>query len=622
MRSAFYRARAGEQQNVAFPTPANRTGACRFLPLYNQAGGLETEIYPSGRQVSTCYSAAGRVKGVGDGPVGSSVSFASGLSYAPDGQIAQAAFGNGTSQANIYNQRLQPTSITVSGPTGTVVGLTYGYGTTNNNGNVQTHGIQPLNVAQTHLYDPLNRLLSSQETGGPGWSETYGYDIYGNRYVPTITGLSISSLTPRLVTNINSATNQLNGTNNGDDPAGNQTTMSPYVFSFDAENRIQAMTSLPNNQFGTATYAYDGDGRRVLKTSSSTTLYVYDAGGDLSAEYSSAAPTQACSACYWATDSLGSVRAVTDQNGNVLSRHDYLPFGEEISTSNRSAALFYGASDSVVERFTGKERDAETGLDFFGARYTSSPQGRFTSPDYGGPLSTPDPVPWADFENPQTLNLYSYGHNSPLSNVDDDGHDVNVCLNDANGNSHCTQMSNEQYDVASQGNGSLNVPTLDQVGMNGNGNGSFNATNITDSSGNSLGTATYVSDGGADYYANRNGITALGQVGATMNDPRTYALWFGASALAGGGLVAAGATSGELTLLGDITLTPTSGEVGYAERLLAQGGKKAVEKAIRTLAKRLAEHQAKVGGLQYPATVQREIATFTRAIEALRSVLR
>jgi len=273
-------------------------------------------------------------------------------------------------------------------------------------------------------------------------------------------------------------------------------------------------------------------------------------------------------------------------------------------------------------RSTGKERDAETGLDYFGARYMSSPQGRFTSPDYGGPLSTPDPVPWADFENPQTLNLYSYGHNSPMSNADDDGHDVNVCLNDASGNSHCTQMSNEQYEVASQGNGSLNVPTLDQVGMNGNGNGSFNATNITDSSGNSLGTATYVSNGGADYYANRNGINALAQVGATMNDPRTYALWFGASALAGGSLVAAGATSGEFTLLGDITLTPTSGEVGYAERLLAQGGKKAVEKAIRTLAKRLAEHQAKVGGLQYPATVQREIATFTRAIEALRSVLR
>lgn len=55
-----------------------------------------------------------------------------------------------------------------------------------------------------------------------------------------------------------------------------------------------------------------------------------------------------------------------------------------------------------------------TGLDYFGARYMSSAQGRFTSPD----------KPFADqhFENPQTWNLYSYGRNNPLRFVDDDGH--------------------------------------------------------------------------------------------------------------------------------------------------------------------------------------------------------
>lgn len=69
--------------------------------------------------------------------------------------------------------------------------------------------------------------------------------------------------------------------------------------------------------------------------------------------------------------------------------------------------------------FTSKERDAETGLDFFGARYFSSAQGRFTSPDWS---EKPEPVPYADFTNPQTLNLYTYGHNNPLSRKDDDGH--------------------------------------------------------------------------------------------------------------------------------------------------------------------------------------------------------
>jgi hypothetical protein len=60
----------------------------------------------------------------------------------------------------------------------------------------------------------------------------------------------------------------------------------------------------------------------------------------------------------------------------------------------------------------------------------------------------------------------------------------------------------------------------------------------------------------------------------------------------------------------------------YAERLLAQGGKKAVEKAIKTLSKRLAEHEAKVGGLKYPGSVEREISGFVRTIQALTNVLK
>jgi RHS repeat-associated protein len=67
----------------------------------------------------------------------------------------------------------------------------------------------------------------------------------------------------------------------------------------------------------------------------------------------------------------------------------------------------------VDQKFTGKERDAESGLDYFGARYFSSAQGRFTSPD----------KPFADQhpEDPQTWNLYSYVRNNPLSNIDADG---------------------------------------------------------------------------------------------------------------------------------------------------------------------------------------------------------
>lgn len=84
-------------------------------------------------------------------------------------------------------------------------------------------------------------------------------------------------------------------------------------------------------------------------------------------------------------------------------------------------------------KYTGKEGDSESGLDNFEARYYSSSMGRFMQPDEftGGPVDlfdpgppTPDPLPYADIFNPQSLNKYAYVYNSPLRYVDPDGHDA------------------------------------------------------------------------------------------------------------------------------------------------------------------------------------------------------
>ena len=84
----------------------------------------------------------------------------------------------------------------------------------------------------------------------------------------------------------------------------------------------------------------------------------------------------------------------------------------------------------IRQQFTSKERDLETGLDYFLARYYSSIQGRFTSPDEftGGPDelyyfvsdASSNPTFYADLENPQSFNKYQYSYNNPLRYTDSD----------------------------------------------------------------------------------------------------------------------------------------------------------------------------------------------------------
>jgi RHS repeat-associated protein len=106
---------------------------------------------------------------------------------------------------------------------------------------------------------------------------------------------------------------------------------------------------------------------------------------------------------------------VTDENANVVGRHDYLPFGEEIAANAGGRDSTFGTQDFVNQKFTGQERDVETGLDFFHARYFSAALGRFNSPDPGNA--------GANLFNPQSWNAYSYVANNPLTLTDPTGMD-------------------------------------------------------------------------------------------------------------------------------------------------------------------------------------------------------
>jgi RHS repeat-associated protein len=101
---------------------------------------------------------------------------------------------------------------------------------------------------------------------------------------------------------------------------------------------------------------------------------------------------------------------ITDANGNVQEQYFYYPYGGIVSSTG---------TDPNHYKFNGKERDTESNLDEFGARYYASALGRFMTPDWAAKATD---VPYANFGNPQSLNLYSFVENNPTTTGDPDGH--------------------------------------------------------------------------------------------------------------------------------------------------------------------------------------------------------
>jgi RHS repeat-associated protein len=375
----------------------------------------------------TCYDAAGRITGVTND--GTAAPYASGITYTPHGAADKLTLGNGLHEATNFNNRLQPTLISL----GTTAGATdklkieFGYGGTSNNGNILTQTITPPGLTaltQDYTYDEVNRILTASEAAGANWSRTYDYDPYGNRAVIGNTGLPVSPLMPGALTEYVAATNRFvtgsGAFDNAYDAAGNHLRNKlGELLAYDANNH-QTSYFDPISAV-TTTYAYDGQGNRVKKlTPSKTDIYVYDAFGKLAAEYSTVAPADP-GTHYRTVDHLGSTRLVTDAAGTEIERRDYLPFGEEIPSTVGNRGPGSTATLDDRHRFTSKERDAESQLDYFLARYYSGPMGRFLSVD---PFSIVLEAQAADDDissyasQPQHWNKYAYVLNNPLRLID------------------------------------------------------------------------------------------------------------------------------------------------------------------------------------------------------------
>jgi RHS repeat-associated protein len=273
--------------------------------------------------------------------------------------------------------------------------------------------------SQSFAYDALNRISTAKTSSTSGtkcWDEAFGYDPWGNLLtIGRINGYTCSN--EELLNVMATPQNRISGDTY--DTAGNLTAIpSIATYTYNAENQMTVTAGV--------TYTYDGDGKRVKKSSGK--LYWYGMGSDPLDETDLAGVTtnaafkeyvffggkriarrdSANAVSYYFADHLGTARIVANSFGAACYDSDFYPFGGERSVTNTCSQNY---------KFTGKERDSESGLDNFGARYDSSNLGRFMSPD-------PKMLGMSRLVNPQRWNKYAYTINNPLRYIDPDGKDA------------------------------------------------------------------------------------------------------------------------------------------------------------------------------------------------------
>jgi RHS repeat-associated protein len=293
-----------------------------------------------------------------------------------------------------------------------------------NNGNViSISNYYDTTRSQQFFYDQVNRIVTAETTStyatSPAhcWGEAYVYDNatttlgeFGNLTNINVASSAYNGCTQESLSVISSAANQI--TTFSYDAAGNVLNDTHNSYLWDAENRIKTAAGI--------NYTYDGDGHRVQKSNgkiywygvSSDVLDESDSSGNITDEYIFFGGKRVARRVvsgngiyYYSRDFLGSSRQIYTSASALCYDADFYPFGGERAYNNSCAQNY---------KFTGKERDSESNLDNFGARYNSSSAGRFMSPD-------PVHIMKQRLTDPQQWNMYSYVRNNPLHLVDNTG---------------------------------------------------------------------------------------------------------------------------------------------------------------------------------------------------------
>lgn len=325
------------------------------------------------------------------------------IHYGPFGIDSRTLNNDRQSETRGYAQRGLLQSLSVPG----VYNFSLGFAS---NGNIASSG-DSVNAAWTYTYDAFNRLATAVSSDGRGCAETY--DRFGNRWRQD----TYNGMCPTPFLNFWGGNNRIDGPSWDYDAAGNLIYDLAHTYTYDAEGRIVAVDG-----GATARYDYDAAGNRARNNSLE---FLYDIGGHAVTMLDRNSGGWMRGEVY-----VGDEHVATYNNSTTYFNYSDWLGTERAQQETNSAALYetwqsypFGESWSSVGanplHFTGKERDAETDLDYFGARYYGSRIGRWLSADWS---ATPEAVPYADLADPPTLNLYGYVRSNPLSNRDADGH--------------------------------------------------------------------------------------------------------------------------------------------------------------------------------------------------------
>jgi RHS repeat-associated protein len=445
--------RLSGDERTFYPVQHNIPGVSKTTSYaYNLDGTISNLYYPTGNVFTYGMNGAGLPNSLGDG-TNTYVSPPNGLpgtTYTPWGALSSLVVGDSDFQLLYsYDARLQA-SQTVGWAMYSYneyeqyynMIYLYNYGSGDNGNLVKTINAMNPNRSQVYTYDNLNRITSAgtwpDYCTANCWGLTFGLDEWANMTTATATG---TALPVSLAVNTN---NQITTAPFTYDAAGNELTDTTATYTWNAEGQLATA--------GGVTYLYDGKGNRVLK--SGETYYWYGRNGEVLNETDttgSVSNTAFSEYVYFAgkrigwrdylnnmyfyvQDQIGSARQIVfvpnggEKSGPPLLCYDadFYPYGGEIVFTPFSSCT----TEADTYKFQGKERDKETGNDYFGARFYSSTYGRFLSADWS---SIPVAVPYANLNNPQTLNLYAFVNDNPESFADLDGHDPGVCNSGGSG---------------------------------------------------------------------------------------------------------------------------------------------------------------------------------------------